>query len=171
MDFIGTLIPLGPPAELSNISVPEFVDPHPRHEDLRGADAPGGTRHVTHERLDMTTPKSLFAHDFSSTLSQLQLTSDPASAAVSTLIGTAPRPHDAAGLTHVCAGAHAAVTAVIEFLQDANPTAFDIALSVSALKERVLALTENCSVEDLASPRGRRLTKFHGWSSKWRVAS
>lgn len=83
LDFIGTLVSPGPPAELSNISVPESVDPHPRHVDLRGSDALGGTRHVTPERFDMTNPKSLFAHDFSSTLSQLQLTSDPASAAVS----------------------------------------------------------------------------------------
>lgn len=111
----------------------------------------------------MTNPKSLFAHDFSSTLSRLQLNADAASAAVSNLLGTAPRPHDAAGLTHVCTGAHASVTAAIEFLQDANPTAFDIAQNVSALQERVRVLTEGCSAKELASPRGRRLKKFHGW--------
>jgi hypothetical protein len=111
----------------------------------------------------MTNPHGLFGHNFSSVLSQLQLAADPASLAVSKLISAAPRPHDAAGFTHVCTGANASVSAATAFLGDPNEAALEIHGHVVALRERVHAVTANMSSQELASPKGRKLKRFSGW--------
>jgi hypothetical protein len=111
----------------------------------------------------MTQPNQLFGHDFSSVLSQLQLAADAASSAVSKLLATAPRPHDAAGFTHVCTGAHAALSAALEFLKDPNETAIAIDGALASLQQRVQELTSGMPGEELAMPKGRRLKKFPGW--------
>lgn len=112
---------------------------------------------------DMTNPLGLFGHNFASVLSQIQLTADGASLAVTKLISAAPRPHDGAGLSHVCTGALASASAALQFLRDPTPTAQQVQVDLVALKERVLALCANFTTAELAAPRGRALAKFPGW--------
>lgn len=112
---------------------------------------------------DMTNPLGLFGHNFASVLSQFQLTADPASLAVTKLIQVAPRPFDAAGLSHVCTGAFASVSAALDFLGDPTDAAQGVKTSLAALQEQVLALIKDWPVAELAAPRGRRLAKCPAW--------
>lgn len=102
-------------------------------------------------------------HDFSSLLSRVRLTADAASQALGKLHACAPWPTDAVGLSHVCAGAVASVTAALTFLSDPNPTARLIASDLLALTEQIAAVAPDAFNQELAAPRGRRLLKFCGW--------
>ena len=84
---------------------------------------------------DMTNPLGLFGHNFASVLSQIQLTADGASLAVTKLISAAPRPHDGAGLTHVCTGALASASAALQLVRDPTPSALQVQVDLVALKE------------------------------------